>query len=582
MQQNLINTDILVLKPINNLLGKSFIVDNYQRGYKWNSQQVKDMLCDINAFRQENEAGFYCLQPVVVKYHDDKESWELIDGQQRITTIYLILTYFKKDSFKISYETRTGSRDFLDNITGFQIGQEEKWDDFIARKGKHLDNVDNYHFFEAWKTIQDWFQTHEYENWLNKLLNQTKVIWYEPLAGDSDKMQSIELFMRINSGKIPLTNSELIKALLLHNLPVRQDLDEKNIERIGRAAEWDAIEQALQDDAFWFFINKSAGIINVPNRIELLFDILAGKPEKSDDEFYTFRHFSAKATEILAEWTKVRECFSQLQEWFQDDQKYHLIGYLIVCKLETLPKLLKLAEGTGKAAFTNKLKALIKQKLNTSYDMEDLKYGETNKELSQLLLLFNIETMLQSKSNLRFPFDLYIKEKWSLEHIHAQNSQALSEQDAASAWYADTKQLLNAADTSTIKGIAKLREDLETWNGSAKSSQSAKDLLALIQQSLYETFGGDTEEEGMHTIENMALLDKDTNSSLNNAIFPIKRLRIIEQDKLGKFIPIATKNVFSKYYSKNISQMQFWGESDRHDYKNEIQKKLKEYLQEAQ
>jgi uncharacterized protein with ParB-like and HNH nuclease domain len=102
--------NIIEMKSVSNLLGLKFFIPSYQRGYRWNDQQVEDLLNDINDFRPENinnsdEKTWYCLQPLVVKKvkkadsHSDEtieeEDWyEVIDGQQRLTTIYLIIHYF--------------------------------------------------------------------------------------------------------------------------------------------------------------------------------------------------------------------------------------------------------------------------------------------------------------------------------------------------------------------------------------------------------------------------------------------------------------------------------------------------------
>lgn len=128
------------LKSVCNLLGLKFFIPSYQRGYRWNDQQVEDLLNDINDFRPESvndsdEGTWYCLQPLVVKkvkrsdLHCDEaneeENWyEVIDGQQRLTTIYLIIHYFnemwngkrKTTLPKISYATRNDSYDFLRSL----------------------------------------------------------------------------------------------------------------------------------------------------------------------------------------------------------------------------------------------------------------------------------------------------------------------------------------------------------------------------------------------------------------------------------------------------------------------------------
>src|SRR5574337_1541958 len=85
----------LELRSVDQLLNESFFVPAYQRGYRWTSRQVMELLDDVFAFvkekRQSNDE-FYCLQPVVVAHRE--KHWELIDGQQRLTTIFLILSYF--------------------------------------------------------------------------------------------------------------------------------------------------------------------------------------------------------------------------------------------------------------------------------------------------------------------------------------------------------------------------------------------------------------------------------------------------------------------------------------------------------
>jgi uncharacterized protein with ParB-like and HNH nuclease domain len=114
----------ICLKPVNDLLTERFFVPSYQRGYRWTQRQVDDLLDDLWEFLENCEAkeSFYCLQPIVVKKRDDG-SWELVDGQQRLTTIFLILTCLKlfldglgKSRFGLTFQTRPESEAFLQNI----------------------------------------------------------------------------------------------------------------------------------------------------------------------------------------------------------------------------------------------------------------------------------------------------------------------------------------------------------------------------------------------------------------------------------------------------------------------------------
>ena len=114
---------------INQLLKFDFFIPSFQRGYRWDDNQVDDLLEDIWEFfniSNKDEGEFYCLQPIIVK--SEKNRYRLIDGQQRITTIYLILSYlefymkrYKYEKFKIEYETRIDSKGYLEKYSQYRI-----------------------------------------------------------------------------------------------------------------------------------------------------------------------------------------------------------------------------------------------------------------------------------------------------------------------------------------------------------------------------------------------------------------------------------------------------------------------------
>lgn len=98
--------NILELKTINELQKNTFFIPSYQRGYRWSYKEVVELLDDISNFTprlvgdESDEKTWYCLQPIVVK-EMDSEKYEVIDGQQRLTTIYLILYYLNQDFIEI-------------------------------------------------------------------------------------------------------------------------------------------------------------------------------------------------------------------------------------------------------------------------------------------------------------------------------------------------------------------------------------------------------------------------------------------------------------------------------------------------
>jgi uncharacterized protein with ParB-like and HNH nuclease domain len=126
-------------------ISEMFYVPAYQRGYRWGEVEVSRLLDDIWYSRDKP----YYLQPVVVKQHGDE--WELVDGQQRLTTLFLIFQYMKREglqslaaAYSLRYETRPGSAAYLEQLD----------------PGRSQENIDFFHIHEAYRCISEWFDAH--------------------------------------------------------------------------------------------------------------------------------------------------------------------------------------------------------------------------------------------------------------------------------------------------------------------------------------------------------------------------------------------------------------------------------------
>ena len=177
--------------------------------------------------------------------------------------------------------------------------------------------------------------------------------------------------------------------------------------------------------------------------------------------------------------------------------------------------------------------------------------------------------MNNKESYVRFSFDRFNKEKWSLEHIHAQQDKGLQSSDARKIWLKESKQQLKIIeDLNTDKILQKIESLI------CKEKIEAEEFQEL-QNQVINLFG----EGEVDTIDNLALLTVGINSSLSNSVFPIKRQRLKEKDTQGEFIPICTKNVFLKYYSNDIKNVYFWSKEDRKNYLEEIEFVLKRFME---
>ncbi len=546
----------LTEKPINDLLGMNFFIPSYQRGYRWTQPQVQDLLDDIKEFMEKPRETWYCLQPLVVKKSDnDKNRWEVIDGQQRLTTIYIILASLgHSEKFSITYETREGSADFLEKIS-------------IEKKEE---NIDYYHIVNTKEQVEKFFEKNNQlqKKFLETLLNEVKFIWYESVDEDP-----VKVFTRLNIGKIPLTNAELIKALFLNssNFGQSNDLEKIRQKQFEIASEWDSIENKLQDDAFWYFINKEENIKNT--RIEFIFDLIADD-QKNIDPFSTFRYFfkefkSISEQEIPEYWKKIKNYYNRINEWFTDRNIYHLIGYLISIGTD-IREIIKNSIDKTKSEFRDYLQIQIKKEICVNID--ELKYGENSSMIRKILLFHNIQTMLnnENESN-RFPFDRYKKEKWDIEHIRAIAEEMPNDRKHQIDWLNDAKVFI--ADKDILEAINIYVNSVDDKNNS--EVEPFENLFNIVIN--YFNNSG-LNEDTIDDISNLVLLDEGTNRSYKNAVFPVKRKTIINREKIGTFIPVCTKNVFLKLYSEDLSQMSFWGEKDRKCYIKDIKETLKFYL----
>ena len=594
----------LELKSINEILNGQFFIPHYQRGYRWTKQQVEDLLNDIDSFipmqipGTQGEETFYCLQPIVLKACNDKtidennlegKWYEVIDGQQRLTTIYLIIHYAnemwtgkqKKSEIAINYETRDNCVKVLNDL------RVENDNNVLINS----DYIDYYYISNAYNTINQWvlnytlnknkpFDTNKFQSKFN---SNSKIIWYEVSENENGR----KLFERLNLGKIPLTNAELIKALFLSSSSFRDlNPEEKQIKRIEIARLWDEMEQKLNesDAKFWSFItNKKRNTF--ATKIELILDMIANKAENEKDPLATFLFFNRKQKEegLSKIWQLIEHYYLTLNEWYKDKDLYHKVGYLITSKSKvSIKELVSESVISTKSSFDKYLKEKISETVN--FEISELRYEDHYWKIQNLLLLFNVETNRVSDAISEFyPFKLHKGNYWSIEHIHARNSENFdkSKKDPWLDWLGIHKEIITELlnnDHFNRKQLQNVLEDIDHYNNKLITWERFSQLFNTINNIFTEDKDSlDMESEG---ILNLALLSQPDNAVLNNSVFEVKRREIIRLDKEGSFIPICTRRVFLKYYKEETinHQYHFWTKSDRIEYGRAIRDKLKIYL----
>lgn len=640
------------------LRDKNFFIPDYQRGYRWGETQIRQLLEDLYGFfyDKRSQGAFYCLQPVVVKQMEqaqvaalglnsptDNNVWyEVIDGQQRLTTIRIILALEElldedKDlSFNIHYQTRPQLGKIFANLQK-KRDENKKYTIYADIDGRM--DIDTWHILQAANQIINWFQNETpplrpnlssfkgtfYENFSNDRDKDksVQVIWYEL----RDDAKPVDIFKRLNDKCISLNNAELIRGMFLSDAAVynadnellRQfaaDMQEtvEQREKARKQAhiieQWDIIERELRNDQFWLFIHNdaNAGDAGYSCRIEYIFDLIAKKEQGERDRLYTYIKFdnllkTGEVEDLWELWLKVETYFSYLKYWYNNNDYYHKIGYLAADRKTGSKILIELLDAASTLS-TKAFNALIEDKIVESIKkvvhrgdppkpILEYTYTDDYDKLKQVLFLYNVEsTRLLNKE--KFPFNKYKAEKnWTLEHIHAQNSDLIDHADKEKwvEWFAENERVLASLqrrlpDNEELRNLlASLRSEQERLNTSRARFQFND--LKLVFDNVLRFFddlaGAENRPTVEHGISNMALLSGSTNSAISNSVFEVKRQIITVADADGEYIPLCTRNVFMKYYNRNqedftVQQNFYWSESDRLNYLTDIKRVLAPYL----
>lgn len=640
--------------------GRYFYIPSYQRGYRWTEKQVgdllRDLLCFANDFanegKEKKQDQFYCLQPVIARPITDEDKlksmfgteynegilshgvWEIIDGQQRLTTIFLLYKYLLdqkgwnaeilkeeedgKELYHICYATRDGSTKFLEGLTMKTIKDN---DEDILR-----DNVDYFHMANAFKYISEWIKTDgktiniryqlggsldNIRNSFFKLLNgmsdtkggSVQILWYE--IAEVKEKNNIKEFQKINTGKIRLTDAELIKGLFL--LKKNFTSGDKYIKQSELALEWEYIENTLHANNFWYFLQKKG--YDMPNRIDLLFNLIYKKnalkeiPETEWDakikeidaqlmdtrqseifRFY-YNRFEGKMGEDLQHevaiaWDEVMELFRTLDDWFCTPSIYNYIGLLSQCG-EDLCRLVLHFEYMPETTYRDDFEKYLKKRI--SYHLRGAKVDDENKQILntydkdhntiyKLLLTLNIHLLneqnkkLESESDVyKFPFDVLSAQNWDIEHIDSFHTNALKKEKDKRDWIETA--MADRKDELKDDEIAVLKQKLD--------ENALDDVINILKKNAQEV---DADEEIKNTIGNLTLLDAATNRMYGNSLFCTKRRVIIERIKQGVFVPIATQYIFAKFFDEKGTNRSLWTKEDMEAYHKYIYEALKEYI----
>lgn len=500
---------------VKDVIKNSYRIPKYQRGYRWSEENVTKLLDDIyedrlylhdkdeklnvdnalNIFRGitfEYDKDLYtfttlknpyCIQPlVVVPIHHKNEFkyYDVIDGQQRLTTIAIIRAALKNvggiggiEALNLSYQSREKSSAYIHFLYNKKEEEpREKNIDFDYMKQAY-EVAENYYKL-ALNEFDDIEIKQLYARYLDAVLcENTQFIWYSIECSNEEPQK---VFANFNTGKIELTNSELIKALFMN--PSNYKSVNIKDKQIVISEKWDEMENKLHEPEFWAFVPHSFQYQDnreYSTRIDILFDYLIidnwfeenpGKKAKDYIEYrnsklsdkYIFNEIEGwiknlinknleNTDEIIEEcWGKVGKIYSGLVELYSGNSViYNMVGLYINLMNRNvntvdgyvnsnskyievyfgLKEILSLKRSERVNSLKKKIRdvAYSSESKNVEQIIKEIKYKEGQSfDIVKTLIIYNVAILCSSKgTGERYNFLENASNQWEREHIFASN-----------------------------------------------------------------------------------------------------------------------------------------------------------------
>ena len=635
--KNLVGCQDPLQMPVSELLTGNyhFTIPSYQRGYRWESKkdandnevrQVDDLLNDLTHFVDANagkEANYY-LQPLMVKPRFDGNNhlvWDVLDGQQRLTTLLLLLKCFNEKLcqgqfplYGISYANRP---DIDFNKITFNTGgagydypkPNENLDSFFVRKAK--DRIEEWYdkeiappkFFQRQRNFLDAiFTPDSSRESTSRPQLRVLFIWYnvQPLSLSAAPAlptvsiaDDIAVFNRLNGGKISLTNAELLKALFL--LCVKKAGGKSIVDEETLARKWDEMERKFQDNEFWNMVCPKNR--DYENRLDFLFDFIR-ESDINPGPSNSYRYYYCDMADMLHtpdpsklenKWNDIKRYFDILCKWHENTTLHNYIGYLIEYGKSAADISKKINDNKPKSSSIETVKRMIREEVRTNQaDVKDLRYHGNESQIRKILMLFNVE--VSEKHGEPFSFNQFNGRKYDIEHVNSQTDNAIVKPQERLDWIND-QALASLLDDFAC--MSPSHPDYSTIDGLIKKGNALMSLGVTMKQpdfdqyrtnvENYYAFGNSPSKYEKDWIGNLTLLNSTINREYKNALFPQKLRTIKRNDQEGEYIPPCTRYLFLKYYSEikgstSAFNMMRWRDEDQEGYYNAIINTIKEFL----
>lgn len=556
-----------------------YYVPAYQRGYKWTKSQIEKLLVDINNFEYQS-GKFYCVQNITLVPNEANSCYNVVDGQQRLTTMTLILSALKQNSIvrdklkfpnnSIRKHTNIFLRDYIIERTELLNG----WDS-LCKVNEDFDHQDIYHLYNGYQIINAWLDTNgiDRNKFCNKLLNHVKFIC-NIIEGEKEE----KIFGNLNSKRVYLDGADLVRAILITRVTKEKAKDEtiKNIVRINERRV--RLGWELDQIAQWWnrreIIDYFKPFIQLETDGDVHFDVGKYPINQLVSLYADSKEWDALSLEAIENeensvklYNELLSLHNELVDWYSNKEIYHYLGFLFhQSNNKNRPKFKDLLkywriECTQKQDFSNYLIGLVKTILFDDEQLDQLFKAKQNwyadSRLAPILLFLDIIEALKDNRN-RLHVEAFLKKEQDIEHIHPQKPKAEKDKLSYLQYLIDSNSVLANDERVKGKNVSSLRDNV------------INQIIDEFQVSV------DT-----NSIGNLVLLYAGLNRSIQNKSYTYKRKRVLAHYNEGFYIQPHTLKVFSRYFQDPDSlnnDNNFWTQLDVQENTKHIEKTLVEFF----
>lgn len=581
-----------------------FNIPEYQRGYKWTVDNIVQLLEDLKGFKQNSSDEFYCLQNITItKTNINGHScFNVIDGQQRLTTLFILISYIQRNMSNkvLSAESnilRYSIREETDKFLRESILTGDYWNDVEYKPA----TKDQYYIAEVAKAVAEWFNINNLEE--RTILDHLKLIVNKVESGEEETV-----FASLNGGKVDLDGADLVRAILITRAAKQKYpslISEKTLHQIanddinlninikvsslGKINEF-RVKLGIELDMMnnWWSDRKVRSYFEqlLPNRIsqnksfkysEYPIDLLyyaffeAYKDKlathgNTDLDLRIFENGIDKdgegGNDHLEFYKEVKEFHLTLVDWYNDDEIYNLLGYLMYnyksasVSFAMLWNEWKLTE--SKSDFKSKLKRIIREQLALAFPESD-----DSTDIADKLILLR-----KSITN--------IAENWYVKDFIIRFLPLLDLIPEKKTVGNSVRTIFKRLNPDYFKCNQEDKEHVRSQTRQiAEENMTEEDRLALEEEN----------RQGINSIGNIVLLKASINRSYGNVELVTKMDRIAREHIMNDtYIRPHTLNVFlSKLQTlkdNGISEDSvFWSEEDIVKTVKAIDSSLTDYLE---